>query len=66
MVDLFPWNQKYVFVDNQLNFGLPLQNVCASVKWQIYKVLKKIVKDTNRINVINAVKWYGFQTAQSI
>jgi hypothetical protein len=66
MIDLFPWNQKYDFVDKQLNFGLPLQNVCASAKWQINKVLKKIFKDTNRINVINAVKWYGFQTASSI
>lgn len=44
MRDLFPWNQKYDFVDKQLNFALPLQNVCASTKWQIYKVLKKYLK----------------------
>jgi hypothetical protein len=44
MRDLFPWNQKYDFVDKQFNFVLSLQNVCASAKWQIYKVLKKYLK----------------------
>jgi ribosome-interacting GTPase 1 len=34
-------------VDKQLNLVVPLQNVCASVKWQIYKSLKKIFEDTN-------------------
>ena len=27
-------------VDKQLNLVVPLQNVCVSVKWQIYKSLK--------------------------
>ena len=34
-------------VDKQLNLVVPLQNVCASVKWQIYKSLKQIFEDTN-------------------
>ena len=66
MRDLFPLNQKYDFVDKQLNFVLPLQNVCASAKWQIYKVFKEICKDTNWSNFIIAVMWHGFQTAHPI